>query len=111
MFNPIDIQKQLELYIEDVRPDPSIRHEIDIAYELDGKNVYLVEVRPEWRQPDVIIRMPYARATYILKYNHWKVYWSDAKAKWIPYKIRPKVKTLEQFLKLVNDDSYAVFKG
>jgi len=111
MLDSEKIKEQLERYIETVRPKPSIRHQIDLGYELDGRNVYLVEIRPVWDNPDIILRMQYAKATYVVKYDHWKVYWSNSSNKWLQFKIKPTVKTLKQFLKLVDDDDYAVFKG
>ena len=111
MFNSEEIKELLERYIETVRPKPSIRHQVDLAYELDGKNVYLVEIRPAWDKPEIILRSQYAKATYVIKHDHWKVYWSNSRSKWLLYEIKPTVKSLKQFLKLVENDDYNVFSG
>jgi hypothetical protein len=111
MFNTEEIKEILERYIESVRPNPSIRHEVDLTYELDGRNVYLVEIRPAWNNPDIILRSQFAKASYIIKHDHWKVYWSNSHGKWLLYEIAPKVKSLRQFLKLVEEDDCNVFFG
>lgn len=107
----VDIIETMENYLSTYRPPVEIRPELDLGYELNGQSVILFEIRPVWNNPYVIQHVPYAKATLVLKDNEWKVYWMRANLKWYPYDHKPKVKTLSDFLKLVEEDKYACFKG
>lgn len=107
----VDIIETMENYMAKERPEPHIRAELDLGYEIDGQSVMLLEIRPSWNNPDEIMREPYARATFVHSKNIWKVYWQRADLKWHSYEPCPTVKKLENFLKLVDNDEYACFKG
>jgi hypothetical protein len=44
-------------------------------------------------------------------HDHWKVYWQRADLKWHGYQPVPAVRTIEEFLRLVDEDPYATFFG
>ncbi len=103
-------QSILEQYLEQVRPPAEIRAKLDIGYDIEGQSIYLVEIRPQWRNPEVIQRLPYAKATFVRSKNQWNIYWMRSDLKWYAYDPLPKVKTLERFLKTVHEDAYHCFK-
>ena len=107
----VDIIETMENYLSKNRPPVEIRPELDLGYEITGQSVILFEIRPVWNNPSEIQHMPYAKATLVLKNNEWKVYWMRGNLKWYPYDPKPRVKKLSDFLKLVEDDKYACFKG
>ena len=107
----VDIIETMENYLSKYRPPVEIRPELDLSYEITGQSVILFEIRPAWNNPSEIQHEPYAKATFVLKENVWKVYWMRANLKWYPYDPEPKVKKLSDFLKLVEEDKYACFKG
>lgn len=106
-----EIVQTMEEYMAFVRPEPDIRPQLDIGYELKGNSVFLFEIRPVWDNPQEIRRYPYAKTTFIKSKNIWKIYWMRANLKWYPYNPRPEVKTLKAFLKIVEEDAYGCFKG
>ena len=108
---PVEIIETLENYIFKNRPPVKIRPKLDLGYEIKGQSVILFEIRPLWNNPSEILHHPYAKATFVLKDNCWKIYWMRGNLKWYPYDPKPIVKTLSEFLKLVEDDEYACFKG
>ena len=111
IFKSIDIIEIMENYIEKVRPEPSIRNQLDIDYEIDNNAVILIEVRPSYKNPGEIARFGYAKATYIKAKDIWKIFWKRADNKWHGYPPHPAVKHLKDFLELVDKDEYHCFKG
>ena len=105
------INKIMESYISKVRPAPDIRHQLDLSYEIKGQSVILNEVRPIWNNPKEIRSYGYAKTTYVKSKNIWKVYWMRADLKWHPYYPKPIVKSLNEFLRLVDKDEYGCFMG
>ena len=104
-------ERILRNHVDNVRPPVEIRPKLDVGYEIDGQSVYIVEIRPQWRNPEVIQRLPYAKATFVRSKNQWNIYWMRSDLKWHSYDPLPKVKTLERFLKTVHEDAYHYFKG
>jgi uncharacterized membrane-anchored protein YjiN (DUF445 family) len=107
----VDIIETMENYISKVRPEPEIRNQVDINYEIKDQSVTLNEIRPVWNNPKELLTLGYAKATYIISKKVWKVFWKRADNKWHSYKPSPTVKELKDFLKLVELDEYGCFKG
>lgn len=106
-----DIILTMENYVSRVRPEPEIRDKLDLGYEIKGQSIILHEIRPAWNNPNEILKEDYAKATFVKKKNTWKVFWMRANLKWHSYCPYPTVKSLVDFLKLVDEDKYACFKG
>lgn len=107
----IEIIETMENYISRVRPEPEIRNQIDIDYEITDQSVVLNEIRPAWNKSKEILTFGYSKATYVKSKNVWKVFWRQADNKWHSYKPTPTVKELKDFLKLVDKDKHGCFKG
>ena len=107
----VEIIEIMENYISKVRPRPEIRNQLDIGYELLNQSVILNEIRPQWNNPSIMMASGYAKATYVKVNKTWKVYWKRADSKWHQYEPKPTVSSLKHFLKLVDEDKYACFKG
>lgn len=107
----VDIIETMENYISKVRPRPEIRNQLDIGYEIKGQSVILQEIRPIWRSPGEIQHIDYAKASFVKAKNIWKVYWRRSNSRWQAYEPKPTVKHLADFLKLVDEDKNACFKG
>jgi len=107
----LEIIETMENYITKVRPAPEIRNQLDIGYEIEDQSVILQEIRPSWKDPTIIRRIGYAKATYVKSKNIWNVFWQRSDLKWHIYPPKPTVKKLSDFLKLVDDDKHACFKG
>lgn len=42
------IEKLVGRYVEDHRPDPSIRSKLDLAFRIDNQSFVIYEIRPQW---------------------------------------------------------------
>jgi len=107
----VDVILTMENYISKVRPEPEIRNQLDIDYEIKGQSVILNEIRPAWNNPKEILTLGYAKATYLKSKNIWKIFWKRADNKWHSYKPKSDVTELKDFLAIVEQDEYGCFKG
>jgi hypothetical protein len=105
------LEKVLDAHIEKRRPPPHIRPQLDLGYLLTKDSVELIEIRPQWDNPKVITKRPYARARYFKSRDLWRVYWMRADLKWHLYEPDLEAKTIERFLAIVDKDEYCCFKG
>lgn len=104
-------ERELELFLNDRRPPAHIRKELDFGYRIENQSVVLFEIRPEWRNPQNIIEIPFAKTTFVKKDKEWKVFWQRQDLKWHSYPPAPRVRYFEEFLALVKEDSHACFFG
>jgi hypothetical protein len=98
-------------YVEKHRPPARIRPELDIGYRIAGQSVEIFEIRPRWKEPTKKLEHSVAKATFVKTQRAWRVYWQRADLKWHIYEPAPLVKSLEAFLKIVEEDKYACFWG
>lgn len=113
-FNELElkrIEKALSAFLGKRRPPAHIRPQLDLGYKVVGQSVELLEIRPQWDDPSVIHRHPFAKATYVKTQSEWKVYWQRADLKWHRYDPVPTVPSIERFLAVVNADEYCCFFG
>lgn len=101
----------LENFIDRKRPPEHLRDQLDIAYKIENQSIIIHEIRPKWEEEDKKIEFPIAKTTWVHSSKHWKVFWMRGNLKWYPYEPMPKVKTIDAFLKLVEDDQYHCFWG
>jgi hypothetical protein len=104
-------EKIVGQYIEKRRPAPHVRNQVDLAFRIEGQSVIIYELRELWNQPDKKIESPISKATYVKNTKTWKIYWQRADLKWHRYEPTPEVKTIEEFLAVVEEDEYACFWG
>ena len=107
----LDIIEVMEAFLERQRPPEHIRPKLDIGYKIEGQSIIIHEIRPLYNDASKIIYPEVAKTTFVKAKNHWKVFWLRADLKWHAYDPKPMVKTLKEFLKLVEEDKYACFWG
>jgi hypothetical protein len=113
-FHDLDrkrIEKAMAEFLSRRRPPPHIRPELDIGYRLIDQSVELFEIRPQWDDRSIIHEYPFAKATYVRTRNLWKVFWKRADLKWHGYEPASMVKTIDEFLAVVDADPYGCFFG
>jgi hypothetical protein len=104
-------EKIVGQFVEKHRPPAHLRNQVDLAFRIEGQSVIIFEIRELWNQRDKKIESPIAKATYIKKTNSWKFYWQRADLKWHRYEPTSEVKTIEEFLAVVENDEYGCFWG
>ena len=111
ILKTVDIIEIMENYIEKVRPPEAIRNQLDIGYKIEDQSIVLVEIRPIWNNPSEIREYAYAKATFVKSKNVWKIFWMPGNLKWFSFKLVPEVRTLKEFLKIIDEDKMGCFKG
>ena len=104
-------EKAVARYVEKKRPPVHIRPELDLGYKLEGQSVEIFEIRPLLDKPEKKIEEAVAKATYVKSKRVWKVYWQRADLKWHRYDPSPEVKSIEEFLDVVERDEHCCFYG
>ena len=104
-------EKLVGQYVESRRPPVHIRNDLDLAFRIKGQSVEIFEIRPAWRKPGVKMESSVAKATFVKTQKIWKIYWMRSDLKWHGYQPDPEVKSLEQFLEIVERDEYGCFYG
>jgi len=105
-------EQLVQKYLDGRRPPAHIRPELDLGYRMNGQSVEMFEIRPVWKgQPGEKMELPFAKATYVKSKAVWKVYWQRADLKWHRYEPNSEVKSLEDFLAVVEKDEYCCFYG
>jgi hypothetical protein len=110
-FETKRVEKTMEAYLERTRPPVHIRKELDIAYRIENQSVELFEIRPAFRVPNQKIEHAIAKATYVKRAKEWRVYWMRADLKWHRYEPVPEVDSLDDFLKIIEEDAHGCFYG
>jgi hypothetical protein len=113
-FNELErkrCEKAVARFIERRRPPPHIRAKLDIAFRVQGQGVEIFEIRPHWQDNTIVLEQPVAKATYNRKKQIWKVFWQRADLKWHSYQPHPEVRTIEDFLAIVDEDEDCCFFG
>jgi hypothetical protein len=110
-FEQKKIEKALNDFLAKRRPEPHIRPKLDFGYRITGLSVELLEIRPQWNNPEIIREHPFAKATYVKTKKAWKVFWQRADLKWHGYQPNLMVPSIEKFLQVVDTDEYGCFFG
>jgi hypothetical protein len=113
-FNEIEtkrIEKEIKAFIEKRRPPIEIRNQVDLDFKIEKYSVIIHEIRAIWNKPDEKVNVPIGKATYIKTNNTWKIFWQRADLKWHKYDPNSEVKTLAEFIEVVDKDEYGCFWG
>lgn len=101
------LEGTLAAFVEQSRRTPHSRSTGAFSFGIAGQSVELRVLRP---QPDGSCReQPVAKATFVRALEAWRVYWRTADLKWDSYPEAPKVRTIERFLDLVEEDLHGRF--
>ena len=104
-------ERELEKFLKVKRPPVNVRSQLDFGYRIENQSVELLEIRPEWRNPENKMEQAFAKATYVKKEKLWKIYWQRQDLKWHSYEPAPNVQYFEEFLAIVGEDANACFFG
>ena len=103
--------KVLGEFIERRRPPLHMRHEVDLGFLTTGQSVEIFEIRPVWQRPQEKMEQAVAKATFVRSQAVWKVYCLRDDLKWHSYKPAAEVRSLTEFLSVVEEDAHGCFWG
>jgi hypothetical protein len=111
VMQSLEIIEAMENFIDQIRPPENIRHQLDIGYKTDNQSIIIYELRPSWKNKAEKKEYNIAKATFVKTEDSWKVFWQRADLKWHSYTPNPMVKTIHEFIKLVQEDKHHCFWG
>ena len=111
IFKTLEIIEAVENYVERIRPEEKLRNEVDISYRIEDQSVIIYEIRPKYNNKTEILHIDVAKTTYIKSANNWKIFWKLASGLWESYKPKATVKTIAEFVQIVEEDKHACFWG
>lgn len=112
-FEQHRLESILRKFCDEKGPPAHIRDQLQWGFRLDTgqQTVELFEIRPYFTDASRKIENKFAKAAYVKTSKTWKVYWMRGTGNWTKYDPCPKVKTIEEFLKVVKEDEFYCFFG
>ncbi|KYC49850.1 MAG: hypothetical protein AMQ22_01565 [Candidatus Methanofastidiosum methylothiophilum] len=110
-FSEIEITKYkqiMDAYLVKARPNEEIRKQVDVCYRIGNQSVEIFEIR---NINNKIIESPIAKAKYVRTEDRWQILWQRADMKWHLYEPKIGVKTLNEFIKVIEKDEFGCFWG
>ena len=101
-------ERDIAKFMEARRPPVHIRDQLDFGYRIENQSVLLFEIRPDWQDKSKKMESSIAKATYVKRHSHWKVYWERADLKWHSYEPHPVADSLSEFLSVVAEDKLSL---
>lgn len=106
----VKISKIVRGFLEKRRPPIAARSKLDFGFRFFDQSVELIEIRPRLSKQPGKTEHAFAKATFVKSLGVWKVFWMRGNLKWHPYD-PPQAESLDEFLKLVDDDKHHCFFG
>jgi len=78
---------------------------------VQGQSIEILETSLRGDDQSKRLEYPIAKASYIRTKDVWRIYWMGAGFKWRPYRARATVRTIEDFVAIVEEDKYGHFFG
>jgi hypothetical protein len=110
IMQTMDVIEAMENFLFRKRPKEKLRDQVDIAYKIDNQSVIIYEITPRCDNPKEIMESAIAKTTSIKAKGHCNV-WLRSVLKWNIYQPKPSVKTIKQFVVMVQEDQYHCFGG
>ncbi len=105
------VEKLATQFVDANRPPAHIRSQLDIGFRIIDQSLEFFEIRPRWNDPAEKMEQAMAKTTYVKKTKSWKIYWMRQDLKWHRYDPVAEVSTLDEFLRVVAEDTHACFRG
>jgi len=105
------IESTLTRWLALRRPPENIREKLELSYTIENQDIYLNEIRPIWNNPTQNRTLAYAKIKYIKSSDEWKIYWKRGDLKWHLYEPAGNLKSLDNALDEITQDSHGCFFG
>lgn len=93
------------------RPPLELRDKIREGQRFTDQTLDLFFVRPRFRRPEETVECPITRIRYVKSRHRWQIYWMRGDGKWHRYVPCPDALTLEEALRVVEEDEHGCFFG
>jgi hypothetical protein len=93
------------------RPPLHLRGKVREGQRISGSEIELFMSRPSYSNPPTQVEESVAKVKYVRKRQTWQLFWKRADMKWRRYQTCSEVKSLEECLRLVDEDTNGCFWG
>ena len=93
------------------RPPLHLREKIREGQRFTGLEIELFFVRPACQRPGEFSEESIVKFRYVRRHEVWRIHWKKADLKWHRYQPCPEVVSLEEALRIVEEDAYCCFFG
>lgn len=93
------------------RPPLHLRDKIREGQQFSGLEIELFFVRPAYQRPGEFSEESIVKLRYVRRHERWHIYWKRADGKWHSYQPCPEVDSLEEALRIVDEDAHCCFFG
>jgi hypothetical protein len=108
-FQHAQVTLAVEAFVEQRRPPPEVRGELDLRGEIIGQEVVLSTLRPTYRDPSKVSQRPFAKVRWIATQKIWQLYWQRADLKWHEYETPAPLRTIDDALAEIGRDPHGCF--
>ena len=105
------IGAKIKKEVEEMRPPAHIRDQVDMGYNFESNTLEIFEVRPHFQNKNKIITTPIVKTRFVKTKGKWLIYWMRASGKWESYEPNPEVETIDDFFKVLKQDTHGCFFG
>jgi len=91
-------------------PD-ALRDRLRYEYHIRDNEVFIIEVRPHWKDPQKQTETGVARFSYHPDKQLWSLSWQRINMQWVPYESHYEDRVLDTLVKEVFEDAFGVFFG
>lgn len=105
------IEWQIQNWVEKRRPSVEMRDLIDLVYTFEKNTLILYHSRKPMYESMGRIKAPIAKLRYIKSTNTWKIYWMRGNLKWHIYEPSRPQSSIEEALKIIEEDRHGCFFG
>mgnify|MGYP002777572404 CR=1 FL=1 len=105
----VSLQEKINSFIDRIRPPKALRSKLDYGYKITNQSIEIFEIRSDMRNR--IMNNSFIKTTYNRAKNIWKIYWMRADLKWHSYEPDPEAASIDNVLRIVEEDEYCCFFG
>lgn len=106
-----NVEHNVAAYVERTRPPALCRAELDIGFRVVGQSIELFEIQPVSGQPNPVVHMSIAKATYVRTRDVWQLDWAGRDQKWHRYAPLPEAPDLARVFEAFDHDPENCFRG
>lgn len=100
-----------ELFWSRRRPPLHLRDQVREGQRFAGHTIELFLVRPAFERPGELIEESIGKVQFVRSRNVWRLFWMRADLKWHRYPECPEVSSLEEALRVIDEDADCCFFG
>ena len=101
--------KQVEDFIESIRPPADVRDKLDIGYRYENSTLMIFQIRLHQDPEAGKVQIPVAKTRFIKSRSVWVIYWMSGDGNWKKYEPNPEVNSIRDVFDELMEDRHQRF--